>query len=336
MSNEIMPPEPDLELFQALEELKKKREPWYMDRWMIASVSAIGGALFMYVARQPEVDHYKNFPPSPHSLTRVDRAAQAVKEPMPATSPLDSPLPAQGPQLPKGTSLGAATGSATDGRGAEGTAVATTGAARAEMLPDASRGRPAPRSDISGSMGGSSMRPMSPGEIGTIDGALPSVTGAASNLPAPSPSIEPIPGLTISGAGSSSSGTVLANIAKALGGGLKKYQEYTGRDKYTSGYIVWVPEKNSRAFLDKLKSARGVDISDQQEGSGESRSRLLTERLHTILARLTKARADLLVKYYEDAPSVKEVDGQIAEVNKSISSLRTPGAGYAVAKIETE
>ena len=62
MSNETMPPEPDLELVHALQELRTKREPWYLDRWLIASVAAIGGAAFMYVARQPEVDHYKNAP----------------------------------------------------------------------------------------------------------------------------------------------------------------------------------------------------------------------------------------------------------------------------------
>ncbi|MEI5617302.1 hypothetical protein WB403_50285, partial [Streptomyces brasiliscabiei] len=88
-----------------------------------------------------------------------------------------------------------------------------------------------------------------------------------------------------------------------------------GRDKSSIGYIVWVPEKNSRAFLEKLKSSSGIDISDQVQGSGDDRNRIFTEGLRTILARLTKQRADLLIKYYEDAPSVKEIDGQIAEVN---------------------
>ena len=79
MSNEIMPPEPDLELFQALEELKKKREPWYMDRWMIASVSAIGGALFMI--EQPKQSRSRC--PRHHPSTRRFRpkAPNFQKEP---------------------------------------------------------------------------------------------------------------------------------------------------------------------------------------------------------------------------------------------------------------
>lgn len=173
---------------------------------------------------------------------------------------------------------------------------------------------------------------------GNIDiagtGALPPVLGGASG-PTAASTVEPISGLTISGTGSGDCGSVLAGIAKKFGGGLKKYEEYTGRDKSTSGYIVWVPDKNSRAFLDKLKSASGIDISDEQEGSAATRSQVMTENLRTILARLTKQRADLLAKYFEDAPAVKDIDGQIAEVNKSISSMRAPGAGYAVAKIET-
>lgn len=329
MSDEHLQPELDLELSQAIQELKTKREPWYLDRWLIATFAALGGAAFMYVARQPEIDHFKNAAPlrSPMAkgLASIDKQAPPRTNAVPpqdVPENVSKPLPNQ-------------TGSAT--AKTPGSEKPATDAQAEKDTPQAKdKGADKPSAKPVGLSGAMAEPPMNPLGGGTFDisreGGLPA-PGAPGTLPAVSP--DPLPGLTVSGSGGDGAGAVLSAIAKKLGGGLRKYTEYTGRDKAATGYVVWVPEKNGRTFLDKLKSARGIDISDEQEGSSESRNRIMTEGLRSALAKLTKQRADLLIKYYEDAPAVKEVDNQIAEVNKSMASLRAPGAGYAVAKIET-
>lgn len=326
MSDEMIPQEPDIDLIQAIEELKSRREPWYSDRWLIGTCGAIIGALFMYVARQPEIDHYKNAPLPARAIVQNSHPVPSSANPgATATSPMQPSSQA----APTSINSKATDANSSDSPSAtpEKPSAATrpTTVHKEEGKPDTESNRQRPP-----------MNPLINGDIGlTKDpGALPPI-GQAGTLPSVVPATDTLPGLTVSGSGGAGAGVVLASIARKFGGGIKKYEEYTGRDKSSIGYIVWVPEKNSRAFLEKLKSSSGIDISDQVQGSGDDRNRIFTEGLRTILARLTKQRADLLIKYYEDAPSVKEIDGQIAEVNKSISTMRTPGAGYAVAKIET-
>jgi len=314
--------EPDRALLRAIDGGAFKGEPWFKDRWLIATLAAICGAGFMYAARQPEMDFE-------HRMLLESRNRAVVAAAHEKAALAASHLAKQSAVAPEPAKVKAVTQTNTSNE-----------ADRLSSQHASSRNEDR---DMDSRLAGSSPLSPQPTELEGEIPRLPALTGQAApvspttTVVVPDPPAQPeLDGLYLAGTCSADSVGALERIIRRLDGGLRPFQEVAGRNKSDDGVIVWVPDRNARAFLDALQGASGVEVSDQSQLSSGEVSRKLTEESRSVLEHLEAQRTELTARYFDDAPAVKDIDDQIDEVKKSIASLKSPGRGYAVAKLETD
>jgi hypothetical protein len=109
----------------------------------------------------------------------------------------------------------------------------------------------------------------------------------------------------------------LSEIARARKGLAQTY--HTGEER---GTLVFVPDSELNAAV----SAIGGAASEEWRGSASARRSRLVSDYRRQLTELNSRRAQLLVKYFEDATEVKVVDEEIERIQKGIRQLEpAPG-----------
>jgi hypothetical protein len=306
--------EPDRTLLKAIDGGAFKGEPWFKDRWLIAALAIICGAGFMYAARQPEIDYQR-------------RIAQVAGAKALAVAPVSEKTPPSADSKP----------SPAGPPPTENPAAPSNSAERANGVEDPQKvgHQQSHRENPS-----SSTTPVVP-DLSTLAGNIPPLPAVSAPPATPSalpetPASDPMSGLYVTGSFPESAEGTIANIAHKLGGGIRPFQEYLARGKTVDGYLVWVPDRNAKTFLEALQNASGIDVTDQMQASPGQINRQVSEASRNELERLQTQRAELTARYFDDAPAVKDLDDQIEKVNKSIASMKTPGRGFAVAKFEVE
>lgn len=111
-------------------------------------------------------------------------------------------------------------------------------------------------------------------------------------------------------------------LAAALGGTARAYQRSVGKGDPDSGVIMLVPPAKLEEALTKLRSSLKFEEGESWEGTPGARASRLTASIRTAIADLGVKRSELLIRYYEDAPSVKAIDEQIESARASLASLR--------------
>ncbi|MBI1756026.1 MAG: hypothetical protein HYR64_02850 [Fimbriimonas ginsengisoli] len=95
-----------------------------------------------------------------------------------------------------------------------------------------------------------------------------------------------------------------------------------GKGDPDSGVIMLVPPAKLEEALTKLRSSLKFEEGESWEGTPGARASRLTASIRTAIADLGVKRSELLIRYYEDAPSVKAIDEQIESARASLASLR--------------
>lgn len=184
------------------------------------------------------------------------------------------------------------------------------------VTPPRGGGVPSPlRGQIDAPTGG--FAPMRPTVLPDINGSQPSVA---------EPVEVPMVTLTFSVGDGAAAASSVIGIARNYGGVGVPVTEVLDR-RTRNGCLVYVPQDRLDAFLGNLNGVGSLMERVRWRGSeGERRARLASEAERR-LDDLQADRKNLLIKYLDDAPEVKEIDEQIALQRKAISALRLRAPG---------
>lgn len=83
------------------------------------------------------------------------------------------------------------------------------------------------------------------------------------------------------------------------------------------GLLIFCPPKATQGILDKISKAGGSP-GVEWRGTGPERDQIAIQHAESALQDLQRKRTDLLVRYYEDAIPVRDVDDKIADVKAAM------------------
>lgn len=110
----------------------------------------------------------------------------------------------------------------------------------------------------------------------------------------------------------------VAGIAKQFSASTKAVTEFQGeRHTPVDGLLLFVPPGKTQPLLTALTGV-GATVAFDWKGGSADRQRVLTEKSATLLRDLQRKRQELLVRYFEDAIPVRDLDDQIAAVTAAL------------------
>lgn len=83
------------------------------------------------------------------------------------------------------------------------------------------------------------------------------------------------------------------------------------------GVLIYCPPKSTQGLLDKISRVGGT-VGVEWSGTSSERDQIAVQHAANALQELERKRADLLVRYYEDAIPVRDVDDKIASAKAAI------------------
>jgi hypothetical protein len=125
----------------------------------------------------------------------------------------------------------------------------------------------------------------------------------------------------------------VSSVASRFGGRAAKFTELAEKkegDK--SAILVVVPADKKDGALSALK-ALGATRSDDWNGTPQERQNLIEERLVLTLHDLQREKEKLLVKYFDDAGPVKDMDDRIEDARKQLRAVRVGKGNNVILRV---
>ncbi len=116
--------------------------------------------------------------------------------------------------------------------------------------------------------------------------------------------------------------TQLSGIAKNFGGSSRRFMSQRDvKERTPEGLLVLIPPSQLEKFLQAVKKVGPVVAKTTWTGTPGDRQEKLTSAARERLFDLEKRKSALMVKYYEDAPEVKDIQEQIDGITAMINAL---------------
>lgn len=127
----------------------------------------------------------------------------------------------------------------------------------------------------------------------------------------------------------------LAAALKPLGGQVRTFADF-GNPSHTpsAGMLVLLPDAGVEKLVNLVHSQNGNVAEQSWLTTIASRQARLEDDVQAALFDFKAQRQSLLVKYFEDATPVKEVDEAIAKIEDSIQKLRIPSKSQNLAAVK--
>ncbi|MCO5296634.1 MAG: hypothetical protein M9921_07240 [Fimbriimonadaceae bacterium] len=127
----------------------------------------------------------------------------------------------------------------------------------------------------------------------------------------------------------------LVRSLKPLGGQIRTFADY-GNPAHTPsiGMLILIPEEGVEKLVNLVHAQNGNVAEQSWKTTVASRQARLEDDVQAALFDLKAQRQSLLVKYFEDATPVKEVDEAIAKIEDSIKKLHIPAEAQQRAAVK--